>query len=402
MSGALLQIAATDSVGFTIDHGGSHRSYIQRYSRRMPIALESIEHTFDDTPGYGKRATLTLERKGDLVRNIVLEFTLKKADDTAFYPAEHFIREVQLEIGDRKIDTITNTWLRIYDELYRPVDSRESYRVMTDFDADDPVGYVKRFYVSLPFWFCTDPKAPLPLVAMQHESVKLHFTFEDAANIPGVDATFTPEISAWVDYAYLSRDERMAIVHAPRECLIEQTQVYRTGATISSTQNIINIDPPFNFPTKYLVWVLKRSENSHGLFTASDTGLVSSEIYGPIAEASLLLNGTERFRKRKGSYFRLCQSHAAFGRTPSVGVYTYSFADDATTLDPNGTLDFSVINSVKLQLTTKAATLASIDDATAEDETLASSNVLGLVEVYARNFNILRTVRGHAGVMLAA
>ena len=115
-----------------------------------------------------------LGRNGDLVTGLTLELVMKRGAGTPFYPAEHVLKYAELLIGGQRIDHLTGTWLRLYDELLRPVDSRSAHEAMTNFctpagttQGGTPVGGVKRFYLSLPFWFCRgDRGAALPLIAL--------------------------------------------------------------------------------------------------------------------------------------------------------------------------------------------------------------------------------------------
>lgn len=392
-SGTLIQLVATGPQSELLAGPGGRDYFAQhRVKARGGFATESIEQTLEGGAGFGRRPVATIARRGDLVRDVVLEVTFKRDSSRgdAFYPAEHFVKSVRLEIGEQIVDEMTNTWLRLYDELYRPVDKREAHASMTTFDADDPDGTVRRFYLQLPFWFCTDPGSALPLVALHSHEVRLRFEFEDAANIPGIDVSYAPEVSLSVDYVYLGKEERKAVACGGFDHLVEQTYRMRGSITPGESPATFSYDLLLNHPVKYLAWVLKPSEESHGLFTPASTGLVASETYAPLAEATLQVNGSDRLRARKGSYFRLQHPASTFGRAPSAGVYAYSFAMHPTRGDPSGTLDCSRVDSLRLRLTTKAAVLASASDATAEDQTLEGAANLTTVEIYARAYNVLR------------
>lgn len=411
MGGGLMQLVAMGAQDVFLTGNPSQTFFKQRYQRHTNFAAESIEQTFDGKVGYGARATCTIKRNGDLLSALVVEITLKRGSEDTFYPAEHLLREVVLEIGGQRVDVLTNTWLRVYDELYRKVDGRAAYEDMANF-MDEPNGSLKRFYVPLPFWFCCgNYSSALPLVALQYHEVKLHFEFEKAANIPGIDAVFEPEIALWADYVYLDTDERRQFAQTSHEYLIEQTQMVRESVRIGVGPKQFNITLPFNHPVKYLAWVFKKNEQSHGTFTALNDnntdstqaqlyaqGLESMEVCAPLARCGLQLNGIERFKPRRGSFFRLAHPAATFGHAPSAGVYVYSFALHPTQAFPTGTLNCSRIDSIVLQLHTKAATLASVNAASTEDQTLASATDLRIVEVYARNFNVFRIMSGMGGL----
>lgn len=363
----------------------------QRYTRHTNFAIESIPQTFSGGAGFGERAACVLARNGDLITGVTVEVVLRKSGDT-FYPAEHLLKEVTMEIGGQAIDRVTNTWLRAYDELHRDVDKREGYRYMTEF-VDEGVGATKRFYVPLPFWFCGNKGQALPLISMQYHEAILYFDF--ARDVPGVDKLV--DIRVWADYVFLDTDERRMFAQTTHEYLIEQTQVHREPVSVGATSQKHNVILPFNHPVKYLVWMLKSSSGPHARFTGAPEGLQSNETLGPLAQCGLQLNGHDRFMPRKGSYFRLNHPWTWFGRVPSVGVYAFSFAAHPSRLGPSGSLNMSRIDTARLILWTKAAVLTSSEPQD-EDSTTVEASDLDILEVYARNFNVLRVMSGMAGL----
>lgn len=398
MGGGLLQLVAVGAQDVFLTGNAGSTFWRQKYVRHSNFAVESIAQDFSGKVAFGNRASCTLSRNGDLVTHLVMEITLKKAGKT-FYPAEHLLKEIELQIGGQRIDLLTNSWLRLYDELYRKVDAREAYAQMTDFDSQEAVGTVKRFFVPIPLWFSRgDPSTALPLISLQYHEVQLNFEFESAENIPGIDASFQPEITLWADYVYLDTEERRWFAQTAHEYLIEQTQVFREPVAVTSVQAQHNITLPFNHPVKYLAWVLKRSTADHGIFSGSLGGLESTEVCGPIATAGLQLNGIDRFAPRTGAYFRLQHPMLTFGQAPSVGVYVYSFAIHPAEPWPSGSLNCSRVDSIRLLLVTKAAVLSSTDAASNEKQTLQGGTQLKLAEIYARNHNVLRIMSGMGGL----
>ena len=382
-----------------------HSYWVQTFVRRTDFAIDSIQQMVSGPPASvtsATKLTCKIDPNGDLLTNMVVEIVLKKSGPDSFYPAEHLLKHVELHIGGQRIDHFTNTWLRVYDELYRSVDAREAYRVMTDFADDDSVGTVKRFYVHLPFWFSRDLGAALPMIALTYHNVELKLTLEALGNIPGIDSSFQPQISVWCDFVYLQNEERKWYAHSAHEYLIEQTQFASQSIDVTSDLKVTRIPLEFNHCVKMMAWVLRTTETSHGRFTASGRGLESREVFGPVHEAALKINGLDRFEPRRGSYFRTYHTHNAFGQIPSVGVYAYSFGLFPHRSNPSGTLNFSMFENVQLHLTTKEATLPSPLVSYDEHQTTESSKTLKWVEVYARNYNTLHIASGMAGLMFSA
>ena len=405
--GGLLQLLAIGQQDALLTDSSNlrHTFWKQVFKRRTNFAIESIRQTVQGpSPSATGPTKLTCEiaRKGDLVTNVVVEVVLKKSGDDSFYAAEHLLKYVELTIGGQRVDHLTNTWLRLYDELYRFADAREAYRVMTDFADDDPTGTVKRFYLHLPFWFCRDLGAALPMISLTYHDVELKLTLEALGNIPGIDPSFEPEVSVWCDYVMLDVAERRRFATSTHTYLIEQTQFASQTIEVGPTLKVSRIPLSFNHPVKVMAWVLRPSEAAHGKFTASGLGLESREACGAVHEVALKLNGTDRFEPRPGSYFRTYHPHTTFGQIPSVGVYVYSFALLPRLVAPSGTLNFSRFDDVQLHLTTKEATLMSTLVPYQEHQTLGASTTLKWVEVYARSYNALTIAGGMAGLAFSA
>lgn len=140
------------------------------YRRHTSFALEAIEQVFNGTTGFGRKVSATVSRNGDLVTTAYLEITLKRntgTDNEPFYPAEAFVKEIELEIGGQRIDRVYSDWYRIYDELFRTDAEKDAYKRMTNFDAGAPDEQVRRFYLPLIFFFNNNAGLALPLIALK-------------------------------------------------------------------------------------------------------------------------------------------------------------------------------------------------------------------------------------------
>jgi hypothetical protein len=311
------------------------------------------------------------------------------------YPAEAFMKNVLLEIGGQKVDYVDSAWAAIRRELYLNSDERESYFEMNNFRVDDPIGLTKTFYVKVPFYFTEgDVTKALPLIALQYHEVKLNYNFNSALT----GCAFVSQ-RVYADYIFLDTQERTLFAQNPHEYLITQLQIQDVGFQMTPASQNLKVQLNFNHPVRCLVWA--GTTNVHGAFSASQKSLEANDSYAPVESALLQINGQDRFTTRPGSYFRFVQPLTTFGRSPSAGIYAYSFGLQSIGRNAS-TLNFSRIDMATLLLKTKSATAASI--ANVVDETQTTVSAIGAftsLKIFAVNYNVGRVMSGMFGVAYA-
>ena len=398
--GGLTQLIAVGAPDVFLT-GDPQRSLWKRNSvRRTNFAVESIESTFDLR--FGEPSYITIKRSGDLVKNCVLEISMKRSSTESFYPAEQFIKSVTVVIGGQEIENIIDfpNWSRVHDEIFNDTEIRAANYRMQNFRDDDPPGAIRTFYVDLPLFFTKYLSTALPMIALQYHEIQLKMSFNEPYNIPGIDSVYIPQVRFYADYVYLDRQEREYFVSNPHEYIIEQLQTATFQPKISDSITTGIYDLPFNLPTRYIIWFYK--SNLHGQYTTSNIQFETNEAFAPMYKAVLKCNGVDRFSERPGGYFNLVQSTPAAGQAPSAGIYMYSFGVKSDEQDSAGTLNFSRLDMVSLSVTSKAATAASIADITDMSTTLETGlTKFTDVTVFARNFNILRVMEGMGGLLFA-
>jgi len=377
------------------------------YRRYTSFALESIAQTMNGSVDFGKKVSCTISRNGDLVSTMFLEITLKKSDTVAsYYPAEAFVKEIELEIGGQRVDRHTSDWLRIYDELFRTGDEKLAYRRLVDFDspaATEDAGVTKRFFVPLVFFFNKAAGLALPLIALQYHEVKINFTFASAAEMAlnGVDTSLTPDATLFVTYVFLDTDERRRYAQTSHEYLI--TQLGHTGPEViapGSSARTTNVRMNFNHPTRFITWAVKGTR--HGEFTVGEQGTAIDK-YAPIKSAKIQLNGHDRMQERTGAYFNAVQPFEHLKTKPAAGIYMYNFSlrPQPDEVQPSGSCNMSRIDNATLVLTTKAGSVAYNDVANVVSEDVTLANVEGNLTnllIFSESFNILRIMSGMGGL----
>ena len=104
----------------------------------------------------------------------------------------------------------------------------------------------------------------------------------------------------------------------------------------------------------------------------------------PFNSCKLVINGSDRAAERPGAYFRYVQPYQYHPRCPQKKVHVFSFALDPEAPFPTGTMNFTRLQSVELQVQ------------------LNQYATSGKVVVFARNHNLLRISNGYVGLMFPA
>lgn len=182
----------------------------------------------------------------------------------------------------------------------------------------------------------------------------------------------------------------------------------------------------FNHPTKYLAWNFNNPTN-YGQYTAlanipgacSGAGTSAATVVTPdygntgtyneqlavLDSAKIQLNGQDRFATRKGSYFNKVQPYQSIGGVTPAGVYLYSFALKPAGRQPSGTCNFSRIDNATLSLTYKTCSVDATSPAAVlgntETVTANTATLLTALNIYAKNYNVLRIMSGMGGLAYA-
>ena len=375
MGGGLMQLVAYGAQDIYLTGNPQITFFKVVYRRHTNFSVESIEQTFNGSPDFGKKVTVTVSRNGDLITNCYLQATLPAvtADSSGFsWSAEighALIKSVEVEIGGQRIDKQYSDWLSIWQQLTQESGAAAAYANMigdvtantgtTTSNAKDAY----TVYVPLQFWFNRNPGLALPLISLQYHEVKFNIEFASLADVStGVSSASLGDTSLFIDYVYLDTDERRRFAQTSHEYLIEQLQ-FTGDESITGTNNKVKLN--FNHPVKCLVWAVKAAASANFAYT-------------DITSAKLQLNGHDRFAERAGSYFNWVQPYQCFGSSPAAGINVYSFALKPAEHQPSGTANMSRIDNATLNITVTAT------DA--------------VVKVFAVNYNVLRIMSGMGGL----
>ena len=344
MGGGLLQLVAYGAQDVYLTGNPQITFFKVVYRRHTNFSIESIQQTFNGTPGTEKRVTCQISRNGDLVHKLYVVFTHPPTGGN-LADARKCISKVEVEIGGQLIDRQYGDWMEIWNELTLPAGKKDGYVEMIKAESNLDT----KAYVPLEFWFCRNIGLALPLIALQYHEVKINIEFSDQGF---GDATL------WADYIFLDTDERRRFAQLSHEYLIEQVQ-FTGGETINSSN--LSAKLSFNHPVKELIW--------------QANGKVK------LGKTKLMLNGNDRFAERDTKYFTHVQPYQHHTNIPDsdCNINVYSFALKPEEHQPSGTLNMSRIDTAQLKISD-------------------ISQGSGEVKIYAHSYNVLRILSGMGGL----
>jgi hypothetical protein len=201
--------------------------------KRTRWAAQYTRIDFDGQPQFGQRITLTVPRKGELIRGVTLALTfpdiytpqlaaIKAAGGTSFEKPGNFlgpvfgwtnsvghalIQQVELEIGGAIVERFDSRLLEILDELYETVESATAKSRMIARKAN---GFTARtwlssepltVYVPIPFWFSKPGvlSHALPIEALTSEIVRIHVTLAPVEQLFYTEARADPRSVGYAD-----------------------------------------------------------------------------------------------------------------------------------------------------------------------------------------------------------
>lgn len=411
--GTYVSLMAKGAANSYIDLGATATFWRNRYNKHTNFAMEAIEQNFNTQVGFGQCTQVVLNRTGDLAYWMYAVIRLpgicacqatpgicglggsqypycSTCDPTGDGPApdncnpggddeetpascsgldgdyahytnavgQFLIKKAHIVIGSHMIDTLSNDFLYIWEELSGKPGKRLEEMIGKRWTTAQLVlesSEDRTLYVPLPFWFTVSSGNALPLVSLQFNTVQIHIEFASLRECiqvsgPGIMVVKSRDqmpltandLLARIEttYVYVDIDERDRFATGSFEQLITQNQYQ----DICTQGQQIRLNLNFNHPIMELLWAVRRRSqemcNNHFNFSGK---------YGrdPVASVHLRLNNLSRFSVREGKYFRLVQPYQHHTNIPTAFVYCYSFALHPEEPVPTGSCNFSRIDNVE-------------------------------------------------------
>ena len=319
------------------------------------------------------------------------------------------VDHVELRIGNQIIDKQTGDWLIIYNKLFTNDYQIENYYKMIGnvnelIIFNDEIKNTYKLIIPMRFWFCRYIGQSLPLIALRYHDVVFNFRLknlnklcyvEDDPSLLDIDNLQSQyninliNANLYVDYIFLDTDERRRFAQTTHEYLIEMVQ-YNEFTDI--TGNNFRPHLVFSHPTKYIIWFFQPifyRENPSGRNKCQWNNFgTNPNRTGYTLESSYLrvntYNRTDDTLNIK--YYNYLQPYLYFTRSPTDGLYLYSFSIEPMIQQPSGTLNLSRIDDLSI-----------FNNFTEEFTRLISDNN-AYMAAYVVSYNILRLFGGMAGL----
>lgn len=271
-----------------------------------------------------------------------------------------------------------------YEYIYQTINNTTVYGIFINFD----ISTKSIQYIALNGPFVspnnTNPNFDYTIYGMESKGISTPVINSVQKNINIV----VPNLSIsnaflLVNFIYLDSEERLKFAKSSHEYLIDQLLIQPETSIFSNT---LKLKLGFNHPCKEIVFRGQIDYISNGPLKDKfnyTNFIISNEGNNIIRKARLLLNGNERFSEQSGDYFSWVQPYQYHSKAPSNGINVYSFCLNPENHQPSGSLNFSKIDDISLEL--------------AFDSSITFNNA-GKIQVYAVVYNVLRIINGLGGL----
>ena len=223
--------------------------FLMNFKRHTKFSIESIETPFDGDVDYDATVECRIPKnKGDLIRSMMLKFTLPQPTGTADsgYDIRYtksigarIIEYADLFIGGQTIERVTGDYIYMYDQIHNNKDDiDQTLYFLTGHDNYIAVSYDWDYNVLLPFYFFRHPSLAIPVCALTKQLVEVRIKFKkledviiqyktatDIIDPPSDVSSSIKKVSLVTDFFFVTEDERNFLLTRPIEYVITQLQM---------------------------------------------------------------------------------------------------------------------------------------------------------------------------------
>lgn len=324
---------------------------------------------------------------GDLISNIILEFTLPDISSLKTSTNSRIgytnavgnalIKKLTFKIGGHIVEQHNSEYMDIISTMNVPYSKTRMYNYMIKRFNSQNTSNFQGGIVQIPLmlWFCQVMKENnnmvLPLIALNRSRVELYIELRSLSDLLIYDDTSTisssdlsslsmGDNSIMIDYILLEDEERLRYLNAKKQYyLITQSQ-YVDKSLISGT-SAENISlRSFKYPIIELFWVIRKNSNktANNYFNYTNNDIDDAFKSGFITKGKMLFNNVDRAEEMSGDYFSIAEPFKYHDVSdPGLHINMYSFSNEPDNISqPTGTCNFSNIYDPRLVLTLKNMT----------------------------------------------
>ena len=329
------------------------------YKRYTNFAIDQSEEKFSTTVRFGTKNTVTVSKRGDLIGSMILRVVLPNLNipggtwkGTMGY---NIIEGTTLRIGDTQVQPLEGLWMDIDDKLFCPDSQYAGISTLVKRGETPATDQEWEMFIPLKFFCCKNTTSKQQFIPVYNLATNINvyvdFTFKTLSSLvtlpPNAQLPDNVSIDAGllVEYTFLDDAEKYRFAQTPlsitfdRMYSIDENTYLTTTNGQTMNQSKVDIDlRELNKPVKYFA-IVAYPENDITGFT----------YYDIFEKGTFYLNSNQQFSPRASEYFSIVQKYQHFRRCdPDDNILTYSFALDATTFQPNGSLNFAPYTKAKL------------------------------------------------------
>ena len=363
--------------------------FLVNFKRHTKFSIEAIETPFDGEPNFDTSVECRIpSNKGDLIRSMMLKFTLPQPTGTASGGKDirynksigsRIIEHADLRIGGQTIERITGDYIYMYNQIHNNHDDvDQSLYFLSGHNKYIPVSYDWDYSVMLPFYFFRHPSLALPVCALTKQLVEIEIKFKKLEDItityttssgviedpPSDVSSSIKKVSLVTDFFYITENEKNFLLSRPIEYVITQLQMsqFKMKAGESKKSGMLN----FKNPVKEMFFIAKSDDVfkynpiKHVIMKFNNNTIIDAD--------NLMLSYEQPLKYYTGT------------TENNFGVYSFSLKPE--TYYPTGQVNMSRIahNLIEIELDSP--------DSSFEHK----------VYVYAVNYNVLHVESGLGGL----
>jgi hypothetical protein len=366
-TGAIFQLKATGVQDEFLTGTPQHNFLRQSYKQYINFAQDQLEFSPKESVDFGKKFTVEIPKLGDFVNKVYLYLRLPPLEvvsgEFVGWTNElgySIIKRVTLEIGGCQIDEHYGTYMSIWEELtaqnYLENLLVGKYCHLSSMNKNARLE--TEYFIPMTFWFCQNLGASLPLFALRHNKVVLHFELRSFDECIVYDGSLPPlkvpilETKLLANYIYIDEIERKKMAETEFTFLITQVQSVLDVDLRSGLDHRIEL--PFNHPCTELIWAFREedSELNNDWFNYSQRNNdYGTPILPFMSEARLVLDGKDRNTATKASVLSRVNIYNYHTSRSEKAIYTIPFCASPEKWFPTGSLNFSKISHATLNVT---------------------------------------------------